>query len=394
MMKCALPKSLPVPGFPWDTLTEVRQMAASYPEGIVDLSVGTPVDPTPEVAKRALAEATEAPGYPLVEGTSQVKEAIHQWMARRQMIELPDVGVIPTIGSKEAIAWTPTLLGMGSKDAVYFPECAYPTYDVSARICGARPVPVNPRDVSTWPEPENGVVFVWLNSPSNPTGHVLSVQEMRSVVEWARARGAVVASDECYAELPWAEEYVRSGIPSIMWPEVCAGSFANLLLVYSLSKQSNLAGYREGILAGDPNLVAAIVEGRKHCGFMTPTPVQAVLAEVLLDTDHVEQQRVVYLRRREQLLAAVRAAGLVDDPLTRAGLYLWLKASVELESQLHDLPGENRGRQLVYWLAQRGILVAPGDFYGSGCTDFVRMGLTASDGKIAQAVSRLTQAAV
>lgn len=389
-MRCALPKPLPLPGFPWDTLRQVRELAAAHPQGIVDLSVGTPVDDTPALAQRALAAAANAPGYPLVEGTAAVKTAVHQWLERRGLLGVPDRAILPTIGSKEAIAWTPTLLGMGPGDEVYFPDCAYPTYDVSARLCGATPVPVDQEDVSSWPEPGGGAVFVWLNSPSNPTGHVLDAGQMRRAVEWARQHGAVLVSDECYAELPWAERYVRAGIPSVLQPEICGNSLDNLILVYSLSKQSNLAGYRDGILVGATPLIDAILEGRKHTGFMTPTPVQAVLAAMLPETGHVAEQRQKYLARREKLLAAVGQAGLEADSRTEAGLYLWLKAGASLAAEIADLPGENWGRKLGFWLAERGILVAPGDFYGANCTEFVRMGLTATDERIDQAVTRLT----
>lgn len=433
-----LPRPLPLPDFPWDTLRSARELAASHPGGIVDLSVGTPVDETPLIARQAISAAADAPGYPQVEGTKAGKDAVHQWMSRRGLVPVPDNGILPTIGSKEAIAWLPTLLGMGPGDRVLFPDCAYPTYDVSARLCGAEPVPVDQENVDSWPyfgvaeagaetakgavsmgngaatgAARGGAILVWLNSPSNPTGHVLSVDQLRAVVEWARARGAIVVSDECYAELPWSDRYVQAGVPSILDPQVCQGDPQGLLLVYSLSKQSNLAGYRDGILVGDPVLVDAVLEGRKHAGFMVPTPVQAVLAATLPDMEHVAEQRLRYQRRRQILVEAVQQAGLIVDPNTEAGLYLWLRAGDELREKLavapvYPAPGQpaasgnaaspragetidNEGRRLVRWLAERGILVAPGDFYGTGCTEYVRMGLTATDERVQEVARRLAE---
>ncbi len=133
--------------------------------------------------------------------------------------------------------------------------------------------------------------LVWLNSPSNPTGGVLGVEALAEVVAAARRIGAVVASDECYAVLPWAEPWVGDGVPSVLDPRVSGGSHDGLLALYSLSKQSNLAGYRAAFAAGDPALVAGLLEARKHIGMMVPGPVQAVMLAALDDDAHVAAQR-------------------------------------------------------------------------------------------------------
>jgi len=240
--------------------------------------VGTPVDPTPALVQAALAAAADAPGYPLTAGTAALREAVAAWFARRRGV--PDVdpaGVLPTIGSKEMVAWLPTLLGLGPGDVVVLPEIAYPTYDVGARLAGATPVPA---DGLTALGPQR-VRLVWLNSPSNPTGRVLPPEHLRKVVSWARERGAVVASDECYAELGWGE-WESSGAPSVLDERVCEGSHENLLAVCSMSKRSNLAGYRAAFVAGDPALVRELLEVRKHAGMIVPAPVQAAMVAALL----------------------------------------------------------------------------------------------------------------
>ena len=403
-----LPRGLGLPDFPWDTLSGARALAASHPGGLVDLSVGTPVDPTPQAIQRALQEHADSPGYPLVVGTPGARAAIHHWMQRRGMVAVPDAGVVPTTGSKEMVAWLPKILGAGPGDTVLFPDVAYPTYEVGATLAGATPVPVDQADPDSWPD----ATLVWLNSPSNPTGQVLTTEQLRAAVAWARAHGAVVIADECYAELPWSDQYRApsatgaaepgiepSGTPSLLHPAVCDGDPTGSLVVYSLSKQSNMAGYRAGLLAGDPQLVAAVVEARKHGGMMVPTPVQAALAAALGDQTHVAQQYSRYAARREQLAAAVDSAGLQRDPDTEAGLYLWLSAPSDWDGW-DDLPAEpgrsggrtvypNEGRRLVDWFARRGILVAPGDFYGSAGADHVRLALTATDERVAAAVARL-----
>ena len=287
-------------------------------------------------------------------------------LVRLGCVEVPSDAVLPTVGSKELVAWLPTLLGLGAGDVVVHPSLAYPTYDVGARLAGAAPVPVDPGDLPLF----DGVRLVWLNSPANPNGAVLDVDAMREVVDWAREHDAIVASDECYAELAWDAEPV-----SVLHPDVCGGSPDGLLVVNSLSKRSNLAGYRAAYVAGDPELVARLLEVRKHAGMIVPAPVQAAMTAALDDDAHVVAQREVYRRRRGVLLDALRGAGLrVED--SHAGLYLWVT---------RDEPCMDT----VAWFAEQGILVAPGDFYGTAGARHVRVALTATDERVDAAASRL-----
>ena len=377
-MNLHLPRPLDLPEFPWDQLAPAKERAAAHPGGICDLSVGTPVDDTPAFIREALADASNAHGYPTVIGTTEVREAIVAWGKRRGMVDVGMNGVIPTIGSKEAVAWIPFLLGVRPGDTVLVPEVAYPTYDIGARLAGATPVAVDPTDPSSWPD----AALVYLNSPGNPDGHVMSADELRAVVAWARAHGAVVVSDECYAALPWAEPYVSQGVPSLLDTDVCEGDASGLIVLYSLSKQSNLAGYRGALIYGDPALVAPIVSVRKHSGLMVPAPVQHAMAVALNDTEHVERQRSVYAVRRALLLEALTDAGLDIDPDSAAGLYLWVA----------DPANPTDSWALVNRLAELGILVAPGDFYGTAAHGRVRVALTATDERIQAAASRIREA--
>ncbi|WP_076464036.1 succinyldiaminopimelate transaminase [Actinomyces mediterranea] len=372
-----LPKPLALPEFPWNLLAPAKAAAQTHPGGICDLSVGTPVDPTPAFIRSALAEASDAPGYPTVLGTAEVRDAILAWGARRSMVDVGPTGIIPTIGSKEAVAWIPLMLGVGTGDTVLVPNVAYPTYDIGARLAGAIPVPVDPTRPDTWPDAS----LVFLNSPGNPDGHVMSIDELRAVVAWARAHNAVVISDECYAELAWHEPWTDSGVPSLLDERVCNSDPTGLLVLYSLSKQSNLAGYRAALVYGDPALVNAIVEIRKHTGLMMPGPVQHAMTAALVDPAHVDHQRRIYETRRKRLLTAIEAAGLVNDPDSAAGLYLWVAA-----------PGVSDSWKLVDAFAAQGILVAPGDFYGEAAKGRVRVALTATDERIEAAARRLEAA--
>ena len=387
----ALPRPPALPDFPWDSLKPYRALAAAHPDGVVDLAIGTPVDDSPGVARAALAAASNAPGYPAAIGTPAVRRAIIAWMERRRGVRgLTDDAVIPTIGSKEAVALLPLQLGAGPGDVIVHPRAAYPTYDVGARLAGATPVPVDTdADPDTWglPDGPDGApaspVIVWLNSPGNPDGHVLGVEQLARIVAWARHRGAVVIADECYAELGWAEPWASEGVPSLLDARVTGrangtADTTGLLALYSLSKQSNLAGYRAALLAGDPGLVKAVTEVRKHSGLLVPAPVQAAMVAALGDDVHVAAQRETYRRRREALLGATAAVGLVNDPASVAGLYLWLSGPESMSA--FDLVGA---------FAELGIVVAPGDFYGEAGAGRVRMSLTDTDERVAAACERL-----
>ncbi|MEO5744596.1 MAG: succinyldiaminopimelate transaminase [Terracoccus sp.] len=371
---------LELPDFPWDSLAPYKARAGAHSGGIVDLSVGTPVDPTPDVVQRALVEAANAPGYPLTSGTADLRAAICEWFARRrEVIGLHPDAVLPTIGSKELVAWLPSLLGLGPGDLVGIPAVAYPTYDIGARLAGATSVvaqsltSLGPLTAATTPK------LLWLNSPGNPNGQVLGIPHLRKVVEWARRHRVVVASDECYAELDWRVDQTGDlggqATPSILHPDVCGDSHDGLLAVYSLSKQSNLAGYRAALVAGDRILISRILELRKHAGMIMPAPVQRAMAVALRDDAHVEVSRATYRRRREQLLPAVERFGLRVEH-SEAGLYLWATRDENCWDTVADL-------------ADHGILVAPGSFYGGAGSRHVRVALTATDERIATACSRL-----
>lgn len=359
--------SAALPEFPWDTLTAAKELAGSHPDGMVDLSVGTPVDPVAPLIQEALATAGSAPGYPATAGTAQLRESAVAALTRRYGITgLAEDAILPVIGTKELIAWLPTLLGLGATDLVVVPELAYPTYSVGARLAGAQ---VLRADSLTQLGPRSPAL-VYVNSPSNPTGRVLGIDHLRKVVDWARGRGLVVASDECYLGLGWDDQPV-----SVLHPAVCDADHTGLLAVHSLSKSSSLAGYRAGFVAGDQALVTELLTVRKHAGMMVPTPVQAAMVAALDDDDHERLQRDRYARRRATLLPALRAAGFTVD-YSDAGLYLWATRGREC-------------RDTVAWLAGRGILVAPGDFYGPAGAQHVRVALTATDERIAAAARRL-----
>ncbi len=357
--------ALDLPDFPWDSLAPYAETARNHPDGLVDLSIGSPVDATPALIRDALAAATDAHAYPQTAGTPQLREAIVSWYARRRGVDdLSVANVMPTIGSKELVTLLPLLLGLGKGDVVVHPAVAYPSYAIGAAIVGATAVASdNPAD---WP---SNTKLIWVNTPGNPDGSVLSVEQLQAAVARARELDAVIASDECYAELAW-----EGDSPSILDPRVIHGQRDHVLSVYSLSKQSNLAGYRAGFVAGCSDIVGGLLEARKHIGLIPPAPVQAAMVVALGDDAHVAEQRQRYADRRATLAPALTRAGFTIDR-SEAGLYLWVTR------------GEDAWAT-VGWFAERGILVAPGSFYGD--ETHVRIAITATDEAIAAAALRLT----
>ena len=353
--------------FPWDTIAAARATAEAHPDGIVDLSVGTPIDPTPERAMRALCRAANSPGYPFTAGTVALREAIAAYLTRRWgAVGLAPDDTLPVIGTKELVAWLPTLLGLGPDDLVVCPTMAYPTYLVGAKIAGCRAIACDDLDQLGDARP----ALIWINSPSNPTGQILDQSVLKDRLSWARGRGTLVASDECYGEFGWDTEPM-----SVLHPSINAGSHNGLLAVHSLSKRSNLAGYRAGFVSGDSDVVADLLLTRKHAGMLVPRPVQEAMIELLNDHDHVEEQRARYLQRRALLRPALEAAGFRIEH-SQGSIYLWATRDEDCHAS-------------VDFLARLGILVAPGDFYGPAASRHVRVALTATDERVAAAAARL-----
>lgn len=319
------------------------------------------MDPTPEFIQSALRENANSPSYPVTTGSPDLRAAL-----KRYCVEIlgatGDFDVLPTIGSKEIVGLLPFLLGAKK---IVIPEIAYPTYKVGGILAGAEVQEVD-IDAATWPH--EGIDLAWINSPSNPTGRVHSDAELLAAIDWSRKSGAVLASDECYLSFPDSKQG-RSVLT------LTGGENENILAVHSLSKRSNMAGYRGSFIAGDSSLVAQLLEVRKHMGMMVPLPIQKAVTVALSDESHVREQANRYKNRRKVLIDALQSLGFTIE-FSEAGLYIWCTRGEEDWST-------------VRWFAERGVLVTPGHFYGDKGARHVRIALTATDAKIAEAVSRL-----
>ena len=343
------------PPYPYDRLDELKAQADRLPGGIVDLSIGTPFDPPPDVVVRALAEASGARGYPPSIGTPAFREAACGWMERRLGVTVEPSAVAACIGTKELVAGIPQWLRLRhpDRDTVLFPAISYPTYAMGATLAGCRAVPYT--DVTSIAEDDAArALCLWTNVPANPTGELA---DLGTAAAWGRARGVPVLSDECYVEFTW------DGPPRTILEHGADG----VLAVHSLSKRSNLAGARAGFYTGDAELVRYLSEVRKHAGFMVPGPVQAAAVAAWGDDDHVEEQRTRYRSRLEAMRAALAEAG-IEAPMPAGAFYLWVPAP--------DGDAWALTRRLA---TEAGALVSPGEFYGPAGSGHVRVAVVQPD---------------
>ena len=364
------------PPYPHDRLDAFRRLADVVSGGVVDCSIGNPIDPIPEAVLAALSDAApNATGYPATIGSPEFRAAAAGWIDRRLGVSIAPEQILACIGTKELVASLPRMLHLRTpnRDTVLYPSISYPTYAMGAELAGLRAVPV-PLD-SDWhldltrvsDTDAERALLLWTNEPGNPTAAVASAASVTATVEWARTRGITLAADECYAEFSGGDSTTA-----------LASGADGVLSVHSLSKRSNMAGFRAGFVAGDPDLVRYLGEVRKHAGLMMPGPIQAAATVALGDDVHVAAQRARYVERRGLMLEGLAAHGLVHDG-GPAPFYLWLHS----EDQVDD------GWELAARLAEAGTLVAPGSLYGPAGADHVRLALTQPTERLELVLARL-----
>src|SRR4051794_14646933 len=354
------------PPYPYDRLSEITALANRHEGGAVDLSIGTPCDPTPPDVLAALGAGDTARGYPPSIGTRALREAAAGWIGRRLGASVdPETEVGACVGTKEFVASVPQYLKLRTpgRDTILYPAISYPTYEMGAVLAGLRAVPyLRLADVAE--EDARRALAVWVNSPGNPTGELA---DLAAAAEWGRAFGVLVLSDECYAEFTWA------GRPTTILREGLEG----LLAVHSLSKRDNFAGARIGFYAGDAELVHYLREVRKHAGLMPPGPVQAAAVVALGDDAHVDAQRARYLDRMRRLAEVLGKAGYPAQ-LPDGAFYLWVPA-----------PDEDAWAAARDLAEQAGIVLSPGEFYGAEGAGYFRVAAVQPDERIELAAARV-----
>jgi len=370
-MSTNVPAGFVPPPYPYDRLDRFKHFGDALEGGIVDLSIGTPCDPPPLAVIEALASSNSERGYPPSIGSDPLRKSIAAWMNRRFAIEVPLGQIAACIGTKEFVGTLPQWLRLRSpdRDTVLYPAVAYPTYEMGAILAGCRavPVPSTPGgglDLSAISDDDaRRALLLWVNSPSNPTG---ALDDLGAAAAWGRSHGVPVFSDECYVEFTWdgrGRTILEHGLEGVV-------------AVHSVSKRSNLAGLRVGFYAGDADIVNYLKEVRKHVGMMVPGPAQAAAAVALADDAHVVAQRDIYLRRLDAMARILSRWSGIDIALPAGGFYLWFDAQ--------------DGWAFAERLAREGgALVSPGDFYGAGGAQNVRVAVVQPDDRIALVGTRL-----
>jgi succinyldiaminopimelate transaminase len=359
------------PPYPYDRLDRLATIAARHDGGIVDFSIGTPIDPPPDAVVDALGSSGAERGYPPSIGSVDLRTAVRRWLDRRFSVDVPISAVGVCIGTKEFVGTLPQWLKLRrpDRDTVLYPAVSYPTYEMGAILAGCRAVPVPPTSSggldlgAVDPGDAARALVLWANSPSNPTG---SLDDLGAVAAWGRAHDVPVFSDECYVEFTWdgrGRTILEHGLDGVV-------------AVHSLSKRSNLAGVRVGFYAGDADLVTYLQEVRKHVGMMVPGPAQAAGVVALDDDEHVQVQRDRYRRRLERMSSVLSRWSGAPIALPAGGFYLWFDAG----------DGWAFAERLA---TEGGALVSPGDFYGAGGAQFVRVAVVQPDERIELVARRL-----
>jgi succinyldiaminopimelate transaminase len=359
------------PPYPYDRLDRLATIAARHDGGIVDFSIGTPIDPPPDAVVDALGSSGAERGYPPSIGSVDLRTAVRRWLDRRFSVDVPISAVGACIGTKEFVGTLPQWLKLRrpDRDTVLYPAVSYPTYEMGAILAGCRAVPVPPTSSggldlgAVDPGDAARALVLWANSPSNPTG---SLDDLGAVAAWGRAHDVPVFSDECYVEFTWdgrGRTILEHGLDGVV-------------AVHSLSKRSNLAGVRVGFYAGDADLVTYLQEVRKHVGMMVPGPAQAAGVVALDDDEHVQVQRDRYRRRLERMSSVLSRWSGAPIALPAGGFYLWFDAG----------DGWAFAERLA---TEGGALVSPGDFYGAGGAQFVRVAVVQPDERIELVARRL-----
>ncbi|MGH2927983.1 MAG: aminotransferase class I/II-fold pyridoxal phosphate-dependent enzyme, partial [Solirubrobacteraceae bacterium] len=361
---------------PYERLSGLKELAEAVPGGMVDCSIGTPCDPPPSVALRALVEPGAARGYPPSAGTSAFRAAAAAYLARTFGVDLLPTAVAACVGTKEMVASTPRYLRLRdpSRDTVLYPSVSYPTYAMGAQLADCRAVPVPPADAdgagvdldAVAPADVRRALLLWVNSPANPSG---GLSDLVVAASWGRRHGVPVFSDECYAEYTW-ESPPRT---------ILQCGTDGVVAVHSVSKRSNLAGVRAGFFGGDAELVGYLRDVRQHAGMMVPGPVQATAVAAWSDDAHVIVQRARYRERLELLAAALSGVGCPTS-MPAGGFYLWSA----VPPRWHDAWAMTEDLAKV-----SGMLVSPGDLYGPDGAGHVRIAVVQPTERLALVAERL-----
>lgn len=354
--------------YPFEELDRRAQQALASGRTLIDFGIGDPRDPTPPMIRDALRAAVEpVASYPRAAGLPVLREAVAGWVGRRFGVALdPDRAVLPTLGSKEIVfSLAQVLLDPAEgRDLVLTTAPGYPIPERGARFAGAevRRLPlVEERDFlpdldAITEEEWRRAAVLWLNYPNNPTGSVAPLHFLQGAADRCRAHDVLLASDEAYSEI-WFDDTPPASALQV-------GDLANVLVINTLSKRSNMTGYRSGFVAGDTVVLDALRRLRPAVGVTPQEFVQRASVAAWQDEQHVQESRARYRAKREVFLRLFADHG-VHVAGSRATFYLWVR-----------VPGGAPSFEWALELLERaGVVVAPGSFFGPEGEGYVRMAM-------------------
>ena len=347
---------------------------------LCDLSLGDPKEETPPfIRKKLIDSVTPDSSYPPSLGLPVLRRNAASWLRRRLGVDYPEDMIVPTSGSKEAIFHFAQILEPGGSMA--YPAPGYPVYESAALMAGLTPLPIElseahdfALDVSGHPAAGN-MASLWVCSPHNPTGTVLTRPQMLDLLAWSMQHGVLLLSDECY---------IDSVDPGAVQPDSFLAlareqDFAGVVAFYTLSKRSGMTGYRSGFVAGDPHYIAAFKKLRPHAGLASPSFVQEAAAAAWADDEHVAQRAAIYAAKRQVVRRFLERLGW-RYVKSEATFYVWAK-----------LPDgyPDAGIYLEQLALATGIVATPGHCFGAGAegAHWFRMALVPPVAEIERSLS-------
>jgi N-succinyldiaminopimelate aminotransferase len=352
--------------YPFEKLNALKascQLKDGQPavEGHIALSIGEPKHDAPKFVLESIASNLDQINrYPLTKGNLELRTAISNWLTRRFNLSKnaldPEKNILPVTGTREALFSFAQCMVNRSEDAlVLMPNPFYQIYEGAAFLSGADPFFYNTvKENNYLPDFDSIEESIWrrcqiiyICTPGNPTGSVISKQALIKLIKLSQLHNFVIVSDECYSEIYFDEKNPPAGL--LEAAEECGNKkFENCVVFHSLSKRSNLPGMRSGFVAGNDKLIKSYMLYRTYHGCAMPPVHQMASIEAWNDEDHVKQNRALYVNKFDAVINILKTVIKVTTP--DAGFYLWLNTPVDDETFAKDL------------FAQQNVTVLPGSY--------------------------------
>jgi len=382
--------------YPFEKLNALKADDQPVVEGHIALSIGEPKHDAPKFVLDSITDNLgQINRYPLTKGSTKLRLAIRNWLTRRfnlaeNALDI-EQHILPVTGTREALfSFAQCVIDHNKNSLVLMPNPFYQIYEGAAFLSGATPYFYNTVkennylpdfdaiDGDTWKRCQ----IIYICTPGNPTGSVISSQQLSKLIELSLQYDFIIASDECYSEIYFDEKNPPVGLLEVA-ESVGNKDFTNCIVFHSLSKRSNLPGMRSGFVAGDAALIKAFLQYRTYHGCAMPPVHQAASIEAWNDESHVKNNRKLYVEKFNAVINIL--SPVIEVNLPDAAFYLWLNTPVDDETFAKNL------------FAQQNVTVLPGSYLSrdndgiNPGKDHVRMALVASLDECITAANRIKQ---